>query len=62
MVATIKFRDAKAILLRKKNLENEGYDISDDIELGIMVEIPATAALANVFAKEWTSSVSVQMI
>ena len=54
MVATIKeFRDAKAILLEeKKNLENEGYDISDDIELGIMVEIPATAALADVFAKE----------
>ena len=53
MVATIKeFRDAKAILLEeKKNLENEGYDISDDIELGIMVEIPATA-LADVFAKE----------
>lgn len=54
MVATInEFREAKAILLEEKeNLKNEGHDISDGIELGIMVEIPATAALADVFAKE----------
>ncbi|HDI6508705.1 TPA: phosphoenolpyruvate--protein phosphotransferase [Staphylococcus aureus] len=54
MVATInEFREAKAILLEEKeNLKNEGHDISVDIELGIMVEIPATAALADVFAKE----------
>ncbi|MFT1931661.1 phosphoenolpyruvate--protein phosphotransferase [Staphylococcus aureus] len=54
MVATInEFREAKAILLEEKeNLKNEGHDISDDIELGIMVEIPATAALADVFAKK----------
>ncbi|HFQ6602381.1 TPA: phosphoenolpyruvate--protein phosphotransferase [Staphylococcus aureus] len=54
MVATInEFREAKAILLEEKeNLKDEGHDISDDIELGIMVEIPATAALADVFAKE----------
>ncbi|HBI8847952.1 TPA: phosphoenolpyruvate--protein phosphotransferase [Staphylococcus aureus] len=54
MVATInEFREATAILLEEKeNLKNEGHDISDDIELGIMVEIPATAALADVFAKE----------
>lgn len=54
MVATInEFREAKAILLEEKeNLKNEGHDISDDIELGIMVEIPATAALADVFAKQ----------
>ena len=54
MVATITaFRESKAILLEEKeNLKNEGHDISDDIELGIMVEIPATAALADVFAKE----------
>lgn len=54
MVATInEFREAKAILLEEKeNLKNEGHDISDDIELGIKVEIPATAALADVFAKE----------
>lgn len=54
MVATIKeFRDAKALLLEEKeNLTNEGIEVSDDIELGIMVEIPSTAALADVFAKE----------
>ncbi|MBF0738633.1 phosphoenolpyruvate--protein phosphotransferase [Staphylococcus arlettae] len=54
MVATIQeFRDAKAILLEEKeNLRNEGVDVSDDIEIGIMVEIPSTVALADVFAKE----------
>lgn len=54
MVATInEFRDAKALLFRRKeNLKNEGHDVSDDIELGIMVEIPSTAALADIFAKE----------
>ncbi len=54
MVATIKeFRDAKALLLEEKeNLKQEGIEVSDDIELGIMVEIPSTAALADVFAKE----------
>ncbi|WP_323697627.1 phosphoenolpyruvate--protein phosphotransferase [Staphylococcus pseudintermedius] len=54
MVATIReFRDAKALLLEEKeNLKQEGVEVSDDIELGIMVEIPATAALADVFAKE----------
>ena len=54
MVATInEFRDAKAILLEEKeNLKNDGHDVSDDIELGIMVEIPPTAALADIFAKE----------
>ncbi|RXS09397.1 phosphoenolpyruvate--protein phosphotransferase [Staphylococcus saprophyticus] len=54
MVATIQeFRDAKALLLEEKdNLTNEGIEVSDDIELGIMVEIPSTAALADIFAKE----------
>ncbi|ANQ63872.1 phosphoenolpyruvate--protein phosphotransferase [Staphylococcus equorum] len=54
MVATVnEFRDAKALLLEEKeNLKQEGTDVSDDIELGIMVEIPSTAALADVFAKE----------
>ncbi|WP_214545677.1 phosphoenolpyruvate--protein phosphotransferase [Staphylococcus pseudintermedius] len=54
MVATIQeFRDAKALLLEEKeNLKQEGVEVSDDIELGIMVEIPATAVLADVFAKE----------
>lgn len=54
MVATVQeFRDAKALLLEEKaNLESEGVKVSDDIELGIMVEIPSTAVLADVFAKE----------
>ncbi|MDG0843470.1 phosphoenolpyruvate--protein phosphotransferase [Staphylococcus equorum] len=54
MVATInEFRDAKALLLEEKeNLKQEGTEVSEDIELGIMVEIPSTAALADVFAKE----------
>lgn len=54
MVATInEFRDAKAILLEEKeNLKNDGHDVSNEIELGIMVEIPSTAALADIFAKE----------
>ncbi|PNZ70405.1 phosphoenolpyruvate--protein phosphotransferase [Staphylococcus croceilyticus] len=54
MVATInEFRDAKAILLEEKDkLKNDGHEVSDEIELGIMVEIPSTAALADVFAKE----------
>ena len=54
MVATInEFRDAKAILLEEKEkLVNDGHDVADDIELGIMVEIPSTAALADISAKE----------
>ena len=53
MVATInEFRDAKALFRRKRKSKNEGHDVSDDIELGIMVEIPSTAALADIFAKE----------
>ena len=54
MVATIKeFRDAKAILLKEKDkLTSEGQEVADDIEVGIMVEIPSTAALADIFAKE----------
>ena len=54
MVATIKeFRDAKAILLEEKDkLTSEGQEVADDIGVGIMVEIPSTAALADIFAKE----------
>ncbi|QIK69943.1 phosphoenolpyruvate--protein phosphotransferase [Erysipelothrix sp. HDW6C] len=54
MIATIQeFRDAKALFLEeKKNLTKEGVAVSDDIELGMMVEIPAAAILADQFAKE----------
>ncbi|MDG5473096.1 phosphoenolpyruvate--protein phosphotransferase [Jeotgalibacillus sp. ET6] len=47
------FRSAKAILLEvKEELLEEGVSVSDDIEVGIMVEIPSTAVLADQFAKE----------
>ncbi|WP_373893299.1 phosphoenolpyruvate--protein phosphotransferase [Virgibacillus natechei] len=54
MVATLEeFRQAKAILMdEKENLKREGAKVSDDIEVGIMVEIPSTAVIAKQFAKE----------
>src|SRR5699024_2052725 len=54
MIATLdEFRAAKAILLdEKESLIKDGVDVSDDIELGIMVEIPSTAVMARQFAKE----------
>lgn len=54
MIATInEFREAKAILLQEKEkLQKDGVKVADNIEVGIMVEIPATAALADIFAKE----------
>ncbi|MEQ6377777.1 phosphoenolpyruvate--protein phosphotransferase [Bacillaceae bacterium S4-13-56] len=54
MIATLdEFRQAKAILLEEKeNLINEGQKVSEDIEIGIMVEIPSTAVAAKQFAKE----------
>ena len=54
MIATLKeFRDAKAIYEEEKEkLQNEGVEVSDSIEVGIMVEIPAAAVLADQFAKE----------
>ncbi|WAA11125.1 phosphoenolpyruvate--protein phosphotransferase [Fervidibacillus albus] len=54
MIATLdEFRQAKAIFLEEKEkLAKEGIPTSDSIELGIMVEIPSTAVLADQFAKE----------
>lgn len=54
MIATLEeFRSAKAMLLEEKTaLMNEGISVSDSIEVGMMVEIPATAILAHQFAKE----------
>ncbi|WP_251553828.1 phosphoenolpyruvate--protein phosphotransferase [Neobacillus muris] len=54
MIATLgEFRDAKAILEEEKQkLLSEGQKVADKIELGIMVEIPSTAVLADQFAKE----------
>lgn len=54
MIATLdEFRSAKAILEEEKQkLVSEGQKVSNKIELGIMVEIPSTAVLADQFAKE----------
>ena len=54
MIATIKeFRDAKAIFEEvKAELVAEGVAVSDSIEVGMMVEIPAAAVNADNFAKE----------
>lgn len=54
MIATVaEFRQAKAILLdEKQKLVASGTDVNENIELGIMIEIPAAAVLADQFAKE----------
>lgn len=54
MIATVnEFRDAKAILDEEKaKLEAEGTEVSNEIQVGIMIEIPAAAVLAHQFAKE----------
>ncbi|WP_316568337.1 phosphoenolpyruvate--protein phosphotransferase [Neobacillus sp. YIM B06451] len=54
MIATLdEFRKAKEILEEEKSkLTEEGVTVSDRIEVGIMVEIPSTAILADQFAKE----------
>lgn len=54
MIATLdEFRQAKAILEEEKEkLVAQEVQVSDDIEVGIMVEIPSTAVIAKQFAKE----------
>lgn len=54
MIATLgEFRAARDLLLEEKaKLREEGKEVSDNIQLGIMVEIPSTAVLADQFAKE----------
>lgn len=54
MIATLsEFREAKGLLEEEKaKLINEGITVSEEIQLGIMVEIPSTAVLADQFAKE----------
>lgn len=54
MVALLKeFRTAKGILEEEKaKLIAEGVAVADNIEVGIMIEIPAAAMLADQFAKE----------
>lgn len=54
MIATVEeFRQGKAMLAEEKaKLLEAGIAVSDSIEVGIMVEIPSTAVMADVFAKE----------
>ncbi|WP_439425883.1 phosphoenolpyruvate--protein phosphotransferase [Oenococcus alcoholitolerans] len=54
MIATLQeFRDAKKIYEEERDrLVKNGTKIADNIKLGIMVEIPASAVLADQFAKE----------
>ncbi|MDQ7937015.1 phosphoenolpyruvate--protein phosphotransferase [Lactiplantibacillus sp. WILCCON 0030] len=54
MIATLdEFRQAKAIFEEEKaKLVKAGTPVADDIKLGIMIEIPAAAILADQFAKE----------
>lgn len=54
MIATLdEFRQAKAILLEEKEaLLRQGVAVADGIEVGMMVEIPAAAVIADQFAKE----------
>ena len=54
MIATLdEFRDAKALLLEEKaKLIAEGHVVSEDLQVGMMVEIPSAAILADQFAKE----------
>lgn len=53
MIATInEFKDAKALFEEcKAELIAEGVAVSDDIQVGMMVEIPAAAVLADEFSK-----------
>lgn len=54
MIATLEeLKQAKAILAAEKALLlSKGIDVSEDIEIGIMIETPAAALLADHLAKE----------
>lgn len=54
MVATLpEFRAARDIFNEEKaKLQADGVAVSDDIKLGIMIEVPAAAVLADKFAQE----------
>jgi len=54
MIATLgEFKMAKAILLEEKqNLEIGGCPVSETLEVGMMIEIPSAAIIADLFAKE----------
>ncbi|KRN90377.1 phosphoenolpyruvate-protein phosphotransferase [Ligilactobacillus ceti DSM 22408] len=53
MIATVQeFKDAKAVFEEEKaKLVAEGIAVSDDIEVGMMMEVPAAAMIADKLAK-----------
>lgn len=54
MIATLEeFRQAKAVLEEEKqSMQDEGFVFTQPFEVGIMVEIPAAAMMADMFANE----------
>lgn len=54
MIATMKeWRRAKALVAQvQEQLDREGIPYGSNLEIGIMVEVPSTAVLAEVFARE----------
>ncbi|MEO4052160.1 phosphoenolpyruvate--protein phosphotransferase [Solibacillus sp. CAU 1738] len=54
MIATLdEFRAAKEIILEEKGLlSSAGIAVSDSIEIGLMIEIPSAAIIADLFAQE----------
>lgn len=54
MIATLEeFRQAKAILEEEKqSMQDKGFVFTQPFEVGIMVEIPAAAMMADIFANE----------
>ncbi|MBA1434835.1 phosphoenolpyruvate--protein phosphotransferase [Bombilactobacillus bombi] len=54
MIGTLQeFRQAKAILLEEMDkLKEQGIDYDVNVQVGIMMEVPAAAVLADQFAKE----------
>jgi phosphoenolpyruvate-protein phosphotransferase (PTS system enzyme I) len=54
MIATIEeLRSAKAILAEeRRGLESRGVEVAEELEVGIMIEIPAAATMADQLARE----------
>jgi len=53
MIATVQeFIEAKEFTLKIfAELRKEGYEVADNVQIGMMVEVPSTAVLADKFAK-----------
>ncbi|MBE4703888.1 phosphoenolpyruvate--protein phosphotransferase [Spiroplasma platyhelix] len=53
MIATVEeFKEAKAFVLQcKEELIKEGQKVSDNVQIGMMIEIPSSAVNAHIFSK-----------